>query len=337
MRKNYCLMTPPQLRQWSFENSQTDQWWLCLDSVTQEIPCTVADIEERLKSGDYSTVQALHVSQAGLENAPWVEVIMPPVIIEPLSVWPPVDVVNHVAAATPASAASNAAPEVSEPDETLGIIILLLPLIGIFLMWYSPVESSLQLAALSVVSTAILVGIEANKLGIGKNRKFDEEGMEKSEYGPVAWAVFVMLFWIIGFPSYMYWRSRYGAKNMLIGGIGVAVLFLTITIMIDAMPFPTNDLVNQPQRQILHEDHGHAEDLETQADANLDQINRKVARDSMEQYEITRRSGTAMDRYVQACLVAAAFLQAKDEINYRKWKSIERVDGIAAGILTDDE
>ncbi len=70
-------MTPSQLRQWSFQNSQPDQWWLNLDAVTEEIPVTVAEIEERLKSGDYSAVQALHVSQAGMTNAPWVEVVMP--------------------------------------------------------------------------------------------------------------------------------------------------------------------------------------------------------------------------------------------------------------------
>lgn len=70
-------MTPSQLRQWTLQNSQPDQWWLNLDSVTEEIPVTVAEIEERLKNGDYSTVQALHVTQADMENAPWVEVTMP--------------------------------------------------------------------------------------------------------------------------------------------------------------------------------------------------------------------------------------------------------------------
>lgn len=30
-----------------------------------------------------------------------------------------------------------------------------------------------------------------------------------------------------------------------------------------------------------------------------------------------------MDAYVQAGLVAAAYLQIKDEVNYEKWKEIE--------------
>ena len=81
-------MTPSQLRQWSFQNSQPDQWWISLDAVTEEIPVTVAEIEERMKSGDYSAVQALHVSQAGMENAPWVEVAMPPPMKAPPLIQP---------------------------------------------------------------------------------------------------------------------------------------------------------------------------------------------------------------------------------------------------------
>jgi hypothetical protein len=92
-------MTPSQLRQWAFQNSQPDQWWLCLDAVTEEVPVTIAEIEERLKSGDCSAVQALHVSQAGMENAQWVEVTMPPVLKSPPMMQPPLAMVAPIAAA----------------------------------------------------------------------------------------------------------------------------------------------------------------------------------------------------------------------------------------------
>ncbi len=69
-------MTPSQLRHWSFQNSQPDQWWLSLDGVTEEIPVTVAEIERLIKTGEYALAQALHVSQAGLMNPPWIDVIM---------------------------------------------------------------------------------------------------------------------------------------------------------------------------------------------------------------------------------------------------------------------
>ena len=186
-------MTPSQLRHWSFQNSQPDQWWLSLDAVTEEIPVTVAVIEERLKCGDYSAVQALHVSQAEMENAPWIEVTMPPAMKAPLMMQPMVAALTPAPSLTSHPAASIATPERPKPDETLGIIILLIPLIGIFLMWYSPVTLLFPLSALIVASTAILVGIEANKLGVGKEKKFDKKGREKRQTGPVGWAIFVLV------------------------------------------------------------------------------------------------------------------------------------------------
>lgn len=45
-------MTSKQLREWLFQNGQEDQWWLSLDSVTEESPLTVAEIEARIKSGE---------------------------------------------------------------------------------------------------------------------------------------------------------------------------------------------------------------------------------------------------------------------------------------------
>ncbi len=111
-------MTPSQLRQWSFQNSQPDQWWLNLDAVTEEVPVTVAEIEERLKSGDYSTVQALHVSQAGMANAPWVEVAMPLAMRAPPVMQPPL-AASAPASPTPASSLVSAQTTVGESAKTM--------------------------------------------------------------------------------------------------------------------------------------------------------------------------------------------------------------------------
>lgn len=70
-------MKPKQLREWLFQNGQEDQWWLCIDTVTEESPLTVAEIEEYIASGDYGTVQALHVSQSEMSNPPWIDVELP--------------------------------------------------------------------------------------------------------------------------------------------------------------------------------------------------------------------------------------------------------------------
>lgn len=64
----------------------------------------------------------------------------------------------------------------------------------------------------------------------------------------------------------------------------------------------------------------------------MDKISVQIAVDAEKQYEIAKRSGTASDAYVNAGLVAAAYLQAKDEPNYIKWKGIEAQEASRAGI-----
>lgn len=61
-------------------------------------------------------------------------------------------------------------------------------------------------------------------------------------------------------------------------------------------------------------------------------IENKVARDSVEQYEIAKRQGDPMMVCVQAGMVSAAWLQAKNEPEYKKWKDIEKDDCKKAGL-----
>jgi hypothetical protein len=61
-------------------------------------------------------------------------------------------------------------------------------------------------------------------------------------------------------------------------------------------------------------------------DKVMKDIHDQVATDSVEQYRIAKRNGDAVDACVHAGLVAAAYLQAKDEASYQKWKDIERSD-----------
>lgn len=72
--------------------------------------------------------------------------------------------------------------------------------------------------------------------------------------------------------------------------------------------------------------------LDQQASRDMTKIENKVATDAVDQYRIAERSGTKMDRCVQAGLVSAAYLQAKDEDNYKVWKRTERIDCDAAGV-----
>jgi hypothetical protein len=72
--------------------------------------------------------------------------------------------------------------------------------------------------------------------------------------------------------------------------------------------------------------------LEKQAASSMDNIYSKVAADAVDQYRIAAQNGSAMDRCVQAGLVTAAFLQAKEDTSYARWKETESADCRAAGL-----
>lgn len=72
--------------------------------------------------------------------------------------------------------------------------------------------------------------------------------------------------------------------------------------------------------------------LEKQAAKNMADIHSQVASDAVQQYEIAKRQGDRIQICVQAGLVSAAYLQAKDEPNYQRWKQTESEDCKLAGI-----
>ena len=72
--------------------------------------------------------------------------------------------------------------------------------------------------------------------------------------------------------------------------------------------------------------------VEKQAQNELEKIENQVALDAEKQYEIAKKNGSTMDAYVQAGMVAASYLQANDEENYKKWKDIESKEGEIVGI-----
>ncbi len=58
----------------------------------------------------------------------------------------------------------------------------------------------------------------------------------------------------------------------------------------------------------------------------------KVVADAVDQYNVAKRSGTPIDQCVRARVVTAAYLQAKDEDNYKIWKETEATDCGAVGM-----
>lgn len=61
-------------------------------------------------------------------------------------------------------------------------------------------------------------------------------------------------------------------------------------------------------------------------------IQKKVAFDMTQQYNIAKKGDDAIQTCVQAGIVAASYLQARDELKYQEWKEIERNDCRKAGI-----
>jgi hypothetical protein len=72
--------------------------------------------------------------------------------------------------------------------------------------------------------------------------------------------------------------------------------------------------------------------IDRQVANDMQKIENQVALDAEKQYEIAKKGDDKMQTYVQASLVATAYLQAKDEANYIKWKAIEKEEAINAGI-----
>jgi hypothetical protein len=64
----------------------------------------------------------------------------------------------------------------------------------------------------------------------------------------------------------------------------------------------------------------------------MDKVANTVANNEVEKYEITRRNGNPVDICVQAMMVSAAYLQAKDESNYQRWKQTQSADCARAGM-----
>lgn len=63
-----------------------------------------------------------------------------------------------------------------------------------------------------------------------------------------------------------------------------------------------------------------------------DPIEAQAANDAVKQYEMAKGSGDKMQTCVAAGMVVAAYLQAKDEANYKKWLAVEKEDCSAAGL-----
>jgi hypothetical protein len=109
-------------------------------------------------------------------------------------------------------------------------------------------------------------------------------------------------------------KKRGGLRT--IGCVGTAALGLLVATCMTKLIEPGSQLASSPLG----------------VDTQMQKIKNKVADDAVKQYGIAARGGTAIDRCVQAGMVAAAYLQAQDQAAYDTWKSTEKADCAAAGL-----
>lgn len=138
---------------------------------------------------------------------------------EGASEWIPLRVVPGIS--LPTSSAQQ-----SSVSDNLAYAMLAVTAIAGLLIWQS---GSLGIPATVfslavVIATAILAYVEAKQLGMGTDADRTPKGKKRS--GPGSWALVILVLWIIGFPAYLYTRSRYGARNLLLPAIVVALAFL---------------------------------------------------------------------------------------------------------------
>jgi hypothetical protein len=139
-------------------------------------------------------------------------------------------------------------PRQAASSGVLGWVMVLIPIFGAFLVWWTDADNA-QVMAPVILVTAILAGVEAKRLGMGRNtdsapgRAIRYEGVNR--YGPWNWGFFVLLLWIIGYPAYLYRRSRYGAQNLLLPGL------IAATCLIAAASFSGSALPQVDSPEVL--------------------------------------------------------------------------------------
>jgi erythromycin esterase len=115
--------------------------------------------------------------------------------------------------------------EREKPRKLMGWLLLIIPLMAVLLMWgwisdlpwSKGPELFLNLALIgTIISTAILVYVEASKLGFGTQKK---------EQKPIVYFIGMVLLWPIVYPIYLYRRRKKKKKNRLVIGIILSLVF----------------------------------------------------------------------------------------------------------------
>ena len=116
-----------------------------------------------------------------------------------------------------------------DSGELFGILMLCCPVVAAMLIWFwvgsmnilqNPRSALTFITVATIIITAILAAVEASQLGFGSSSS------DKKETGPIGFFFGILLLWVISYPYYLYQRRKKGKKNLLAGGIIVALVFM---------------------------------------------------------------------------------------------------------------
>jgi hypothetical protein len=115
---------------------------------------------------------------------------------------------------------------VAAPKDRLGVALVAIPVAGaaigaISIMLGGGVGEQLIISIVMIIASAICIGVDASQWGITGR---DSDG--KRQTGAVGWAVGSALMWIIGYPAYMFRRTKAGASRLGLLGIFAAIIFV---------------------------------------------------------------------------------------------------------------
>lgn len=108
-------------------------------------------------------------------------------------------------------------------------------------------------------------------------------------------------------------------------------MILSVATILGLMAFSSH-LAKKREAEQQAETERVLRNLRNAVDGNSQSIHESVVRDALKQYDIAVRQGDPMQICVQAGFVTAAYLQAHDEENYRKFKEYQQVRCKIAGL-----
>ena len=216
-------MNIKQLREWLLQNGGEDKWWLHVDGVTEELPASLETVEEFLLS-DYHSIKIMHSSCSNVEGGSWITVQKAAPIAKLSFSDKEIKTSQENSVSRPEQNEVIIQPNLN----AFGLIAAAFPLVTAFYLFGKISNMSLIQGPLSEMVTinyaatlimAILVGIDAARLGVGLNKS-------KGVCEPATWGVLVMFFSLIALPWYLYHRKKYGAKSYFLLGLVSCLLWI---------------------------------------------------------------------------------------------------------------